>query len=66
MPRDIAWPPQGSAILVEVLADQHCKVVKHRLRQRICRMRRREQLFAVVYGAESLSFEASLGDRARQ
>jgi hypothetical protein len=42
------------------------EVEEHRLRQRVCRMRRREQLFAVVCGAESLSFEASLGDRARQ
>src|SRR5512145_1862114 len=25
MPRDVAWPPQGSSILVEVLADQHCQ-----------------------------------------
>jgi hypothetical protein len=57
---------QDPSILVEVLADQHCKVVKHRLRQRVCRMRRREQLFAVVCGAESFSFEASLGDRAHQ
>jgi hypothetical protein len=57
---------QGSSILVEVLADQHCKMVKHRLRQRVCRMRRREQLFAVVCGAGSLSFEVSPGDCARQ
>jgi hypothetical protein len=59
-------PLQGSSILVEVLADQHCKVVKHRLRQRVCRMRRWEQLFAVVCGAKSLSFEVSLGHRACQ
>ena len=39
---------------------------KHMLRQRVCRMRRREQLFAVVCGAESFSFEASLGDCAHQ
>jgi hypothetical protein len=39
---------------------------KHILRQRVYKMRRREQLFAVVCGAESLSFEASLEDRARQ
>ena len=31
---------QGSSILVEVLADQHCKVVKHRLRQRVYRRKR--------------------------
>jgi len=57
---------QGSSILVEVLADQHCKVVKHRLRQRIYMMRRREQPFAVVCGAGSSSFAASLGGHAHQ
>jgi hypothetical protein len=39
---------------------------KHMLRRKVYRMGRREQLFAVVSGAGSMSFEVSLEDRARQ